>query len=72
MIWSRRESYTNSFFNGKTIIHGHTPIPLSQCREELLSGSRFLNIDNGCVYEEEGGYGHLTALEIFTRELFSV
>jgi len=72
MIWSRRESYTNPVFNGKIIVHGHTPIPLSICREGVLSHNRVLNIDTGCVYGKDGGYGHLTAIELFTMELFSV
>jgi serine/threonine protein phosphatase 1 len=72
MIWSRRETYSNPFFSKKVIIHGHTPIPSSVCREEVESGTRFINIDTGCVYDEEGGYGHLTAIEVFTRDIYSV
>jgi len=72
MIWSRRESYTNPVFNGKIIVHGHTPIPFSVCREEVLLHNPVLNIDTGCVYDKPGGYGHLTAIELFTMELFSV
>jgi serine/threonine protein phosphatase 1 len=71
MIWSRRESYSNPVFEGKVIVHGHTPVPLSQCREEVLSQHGVINIDTGCVYDEWGGYGHLTGIELFTRELFS-
>jgi serine/threonine protein phosphatase 1 len=72
MLWSRRETYSNPFFKGKTIIHGHTPIPIPACREEIESGTRFMNIDTGCVYNELDGLGHLTAIELLTRELFSV
>jgi serine/threonine protein phosphatase 1 len=72
MIWSRRENYSNPFFTGKIIIHGHTPVPLSTCREALLSHNRVINIDTGCVYDEWGGYGHLTAIELFSRELYFV
>ena len=72
MIWSRRESYSNPVFNGKVIVHGHTPVPLSLCQEEVRSGSSIINIDTGCVYDELGGYGHLTAIELFTREILSV
>ncbi len=72
MIWSRRVSYSNPFFNEKVIVHGHTPIPLSVCREDVASGTRFINIDTGCVYDEIDGYGHLTAIELFTRKLYSV
>jgi len=72
MIWSRRESYSNPVFNGKVIVHGHTPVPFSVCQEEVLSHRRVINIDTGCVYDEWGGYGHLTAIELFTSDLFSV
>ena len=72
MIWSRRESYSNPVFNGKIIVHGHTPVPYTLCREMVLSDRNVINIDTGCVYDKLGGYGHLTAIELFTRELFSV
>jgi serine/threonine protein phosphatase 1 len=72
MIWSRREHYSNPVFNGKIIVHGHTPIPFSLCQQNVLSYNTVLNIDTGCVYTEQGEYGHLTAIELFTRELFSV
>lgn len=72
MIWSRRETYSNPVFNEKIIVHGHTPIPFTLCREEVLSNKRVINIDTGCVYYDWGGYGHLTAIELFTKELFSV
>jgi serine/threonine protein phosphatase 1 len=72
MIWSRRESYLNPVFNEKIIVHGHTPVPFSVCREEIIARSRVINIDTGCVYEDLAGYGHLTAIELYTMELFSV
>lgn len=72
MIWSRREAYSHPFFNGKIIVHGHTPVTYSQCRETILSNNNVINIDTGCVYDEWVGYGHLTAIELFTRELFTV
>lgn len=71
MIWSRRDNYNNPVFKGKIIIHGHTPIPLSFCRQAIRSGSPVINIDTGCVYDEEGGYGYLTAIELYSGELFS-
>jgi serine/threonine protein phosphatase 1 len=72
MLWSRRESYSNPVFKEKIIVHGHTPIPLSRCREEVQSDNGVINIDTGCVYDTLGDYGHLTAIELFTRELFTV
>lgn len=72
MIWSRRISYFHPCFDGKIIVHGHTPVPLRTCREMVLSESNVINIDTGCVYDKVGGYGHLTAIELFTRKLYSV
>jgi serine/threonine protein phosphatase 1 len=72
MIWSRRETYSNPVFNEKIIIHGHTPIPLSICQEGINSDNRVINIDTGCVYDDWLGYGHLTAIELFTGQLFYV
>jgi serine/threonine protein phosphatase 1 len=72
MIWSRRETYSNPVFNEKIIIHGHTPVPFSSCLKEVNSDNRVINIDTGCVYDDLGGYGHLTAIELFTRQLYSV
>lgn len=72
MIWSRNERYSNPFFNDKIIIHGHTPIPSSLCRQQVMSDPKVINIDTGCVYNDLGGYGHLTAIELFTMQLFRV
>jgi serine/threonine protein phosphatase 1 len=72
MIWSRREHYSNPVFSDSIIIHGHTPVTLSECSKLVSSGSAVLNLDTGCVYGEWEGYGYLTALEIKTGELFSV
>jgi serine/threonine protein phosphatase 1 len=72
MVWSRRESYSNPVFDGLTIVHGHTPVPLAMCRKIVESGDRVINLDTGCVYGSFGDYGHLTAIELKSRELFSV
>ena len=72
MIWSRRETYSNPAFNGKIIVHGHTPVPYSVCREEVMAHNSVIDIDTGCVYDEWGGFGHLTAIELFSMNLYSV
>jgi serine/threonine protein phosphatase 1 len=72
MIWLRREEYSSPVFREKIIVHGHTPIPFQRCRDLVKSGKKVINIDTGCVYDEVGGYGHLTAVELNTMELFSV
>ncbi len=72
MIWTRNEEYTNSVFDNKVIIHGHTPVPLEVCRQLVKQGNRVINIDTGCVYSGLPGLGCLTALEINTMQLYSV
>jgi serine/threonine protein phosphatase 1 len=72
MIWSRRVTYTNPVFNKKIIVHGHTPVPFTVCHEQVMAHSSVINIDTGCVYDNWGGYGHLTAIELFTMKLFSL
>lgn len=72
MIWTRRESYSNPVFKDKIIIHGHTPVTLESCRKMIDEKNRVINIDTGCVYSDIPGYGHLTAIELFSMRLFSV
>ncbi len=72
MIWTRRESYSNPVFKDKIIIHGHTPVTLEICRKRIDKKNRVINIDTGCVYSDITGYGHLTAVEVFSMRLFSV
>jgi serine/threonine protein phosphatase 1 len=59
------------WLNGRFIIHGHTPIP-NHTIENLLKNiyeTRVINIDNGCVYYDEKGFGKLCALELETHTL---
>ena len=72
MLWSRRERYTNPVLKDKTIIHGHTPVPLAYCRKIVKANHPVINIDTGCVYADEVGYGQLTAIELYSMELISV
>jgi serine/threonine protein phosphatase 1 len=72
MIWTRRESYSNPVFKDKIIIHGHTPVTVEICRKMIDEKNRVINIDTGCVYSDITGYGHLTAVELFSMRLFSV
>ena len=72
MIWSRREKYTNPILRDKIIIHGHTPVPVSSCKQDIQNNNQVINIDTGCVYADIAGYGRLTAFELYSRELISV
>lgn len=72
MLWTRSETYTHPLLEGKIIIHGHTPITLACCSEQVAQRNRVINIDTGCVYSSATGYGRLTALEMYSYNLFSV
>lgn len=72
MFWTRREKYTNPVLRDKIIIHGHTPVTEAFCRKIVQTNRQVINIDTGCVYSDVVGYGRLTAIELYSRELFSV
>ncbi len=72
MLWKCRESYLHPFFNCKTIIHGHSAIKEMSCIQKVKEKGKVLNIDTGCYYKENDGYGKLTALELHSMFLFSV
>jgi serine/threonine protein phosphatase 1 len=60
------------WLNGRFIIHGHTPIPVQSIQNLLhkIYETRVLNLDNGCVYYNEKGFGSLCALELETHTLY--
>ena len=72
MLWSRNIFYTHPLLLEKVIIHGHTPITQKLCQELVTTRKQTINIDTGCVYSDYEGLGYLTALELFSYELFSV
>jgi len=72
MLWSRYKVYTHPLLKDKIIIHGHTPITETQCQQLVTARKQTINIDTGCVYSHEVGFGRLTALELYSYNLFSV
>jgi serine/threonine protein phosphatase 1 len=72
MIWECNLFYENPLLSGKTIIHGHRPKTITYVNRLLREKSPVIPIDTGCVYEEETGYGFLSALEVNSMSLFSV
>lgn len=71
MLWSRRMNYQANKINNKTIVHGHTPVPLMSIKPVVNNReNKILNIDAGCVYKDIPGYGILAALDLDNRELF--
>ena len=69
MLW-RRELFNSEPTDGIRIIHGHTPISLNSIRRSLTS--RYINIDNGCVYKYYEDLGHLVALDIAEGRLVAI
>ena len=72
MIWTRREKYKNPVFKDKVIVHGHSPVPESVCKQRLMEKDQVLNLDTGCVYTDREGYGRLSAIELYSMQLHSV
>lgn len=66
MLWSRKK-FSKRYLD-KTIIHGHTPIPLRDILKQKPDG-RYINLDGGCVYENPG-LGHLVGYRLETKEYF--
>lgn len=67
MMWTRNFFVNENKLAGRTIIHGHTPIPL----EHIISQHNLnvINIDAGCVYKTTG-LGHLVAIELGSKTFF--
>jgi serine/threonine protein phosphatase 1 len=72
MIWECRLSYQNPVLSDKTIIHGHRPKTISYIKKLIAEKSKVIPIDTGCVYDNQDGYGKLSALEINSMTLYSV
>ena len=72
MVWECRQTYGNPVLQGKTIIHGHRPKTIPYIKKLIDEKSKVIPVDTGCIYEEEYGYGNLTALEVKSMTLFSI
>jgi serine/threonine protein phosphatase 1 len=72
MINECREKYEHPSLKDKTIVHAHSPISESLCKENLQTNTHVINIDTGCIYAERPGCGKLSAIELYNRVLFSV
>jgi serine/threonine protein phosphatase 1 len=72
MVWKSQNAYLNPLLSNKTIIHGHRPITVDFCKKQIEEKQQVINIDTGCVYKEKIGYGKLTAIELYSKKLFSI
>jgi serine/threonine protein phosphatase 1 len=72
MLWKCKETYTNPLLSDKTIVHGHNPVSVAKCDERILSKHRVINIDTGCVYRDNEGFGRLTAYDCNNQRILFV
>lgn len=72
MLWKCKETYTNPLLSDKTIVHGHNPVSVAICEERVLAKHHVINIDTGCVYKDNEGYGRLTAYDCNRQRILFV
>jgi serine/threonine protein phosphatase 1 len=72
MRWKCWVTYTNPLLSDKTIVHGHNPVRVAICEERVLAKHRVINIDTGCVYKDNDGYGRLTAYDCNRQRILFV
>ncbi|MCB2196676.1 MAG: serine/threonine protein phosphatase [Bacteroidetes bacterium] len=73
MVWTREEKNNYKYTKGKTIIHGHTPIPVEQIKTQMgNTKTDIINIDSGCVYTQRKSLGILTALNMDEKTILYV
>jgi serine/threonine protein phosphatase 1 len=72
MLWKSKKSYEHHLLIDKTIVHGHSPVPLSYIEESVLANRQVLAIDTGCVFADKRGFGKLSAIELYSGTIFSV
>ena len=70
MVWTRDMQFDIKKSAGRSVIHGHTPVPLDEIIEQLSTPDPgLINIDGGCVYTHYIGMGNLVALDMDSREI---
>lgn len=72
MLWLRSMEIDPFVTKGKPVIHGHTPVTLSETQRQLKEGSLNICIDTGCVFDHKNGekMGILTAIDLKTKKLY--
>jgi serine/threonine protein phosphatase 1 len=72
MMWESNSLYKNPLLQDKVIVHGHRPKFVSLVQDLINQKSHVIPIDTGCVYEEELGFGFLSALDVERMQLISI
>jgi serine/threonine protein phosphatase 1 len=72
LLLTRNEDAPDQILHGRTLIHGHTPVPLSIIHDRIGDpGVKVLNLDGGCVYNHNSSLGNLVALDLDQVRLYS-
>lgn len=78
MRWIRNwyQDINLTWLDGRTILHGHTPMDQKDIEEQLENllddeqeRAQYLDVDNGCVFDKEGKH-QLCAFNMDTKELY--
>ncbi|NJL14157.1 MAG: serine/threonine protein phosphatase [Microscillaceae bacterium] len=70
MLYIRNFHPDLNFLQGRQIVHGHDPKPLSLIQKHIAARLPTLPLDNGCVYHgQKEQLGHLLCLDLLTQEL---
>ncbi len=73
MVWTRDEKNDSHFTKGKTIIHGHTPVPIEQIVLQIsYKTTDIINIDSGCVYKQHKSLGNLSAFNMDKKTITTI
>jgi serine/threonine protein phosphatase 1 len=70
MLTIRGFEYDKKKTDGKRIVHGHYPHPLGHIQSAIRDRSDIIPLDNGCVYEDRTGQGHLLCLNLDSFKLW--
>jgi serine/threonine protein phosphatase 1 len=68
--WSDMD-FKDNWLDGRTVIHGHTPLVNTHIEADVRKRARVIDIDNGSYIIDHPKYGQLFALELNEMRLFS-
>ena len=71
MLWIRDFEYDRKILENRRVIHGHTPVSLEEIRAAVEKRDMIIPLDNGCVFNDEDGFGNLLCLNLDTFELLA-
>lgn len=71
MLNTKQSKYNDSKAKGKTVFHGHVPVPLSQLVFDLKNNTPVISIDTGCVYRMNPELNTLSAIDIDTSGIYT-